>query len=171
MVKQLYLFRHAEALEKSVHQPDKDRQLTTAGVQQVLQAGAYLLRENLALDAIFSSSAERARQSASIVADILKLDTQRIFFEDELYDASARTFFNFVGQLDNAYNHVMCVGHNPTISYVAEYLSKAEIGDMTTAGIAIITFNIPSWSEVSQGNGELLRYLTPREMVSTGFQP
>lgn len=64
----------------------------------------------------------------------------------------------------------MCVGHNPTISYLAEYMSKAEIGDMTTAGIAIITFNIASWSEVSQGNGELLRYLTPREMMNTGFQ-
>lgn len=170
MVKQLYLFRHAEALDKSANQPDKNRELTTAGVQQALQAGAYLLRENLALDAIFSSSAERARQSASIIGDVLKMDPQRVVFEDELYDASVRTFFAFIGQLDNAYNHVMCVGHNPTISYLAEYLSKAEIGDMTTAGIAIITFNVSSWSEVSQSNGELLRYLTPREMMNTGFQ-
>jgi phosphohistidine phosphatase len=170
MVKQLYLVRHAEALAKSAHQPDKERQLTTAGVQQVLQAGTYLQRENLALDAIFSSTAERAKQTASIVADIIKLDTQRVFFEDDLYDASARTFFSFIGKLDNGYNHVMCVGHNPTISYVAEYLSKAEIGDMATAGIAIISFNISSWTEVGQGNGELLRYLTPREMVHTGSQ-
>jgi phosphohistidine phosphatase len=168
MPKQLYLLRHAEALDKSGHQTDKERQLTTAGVQQGVQVGAYLLRENFALEAIFSSTAERASQTASLVADTVKLDGRRIFFDDELYDASVRTFFAFVNKLDNAYHHVMCVGHNPTLSYLAEYLTQAEIGDMATGGLAIISFKITSWAEISQGNGELLRYVDPAALQNSG---
>jgi phosphohistidine phosphatase len=168
MSKQLYLLRHAEALDKSAHQADKDRQLTTAGVQQGVQVGAYLLRENFALEAIFSSTAERAGQTAGLVADTIKLEARRMFLDDELYDASVRTFFAFLNKLDNAYHHVMCVGHNPTLSYLAEYLTQAEIGEMSPGGLAIISFKVTSWADIDQGNGELLRYVDPASLQNNG---
>jgi phosphohistidine phosphatase len=56
------------------------------------------------------------------------------------------------------------VAHNPSISYLAEYLSKAEIGDMKTGGIAAIEFNLTSWSQVDEGNGDLVRYTFPAEV-------
>jgi phosphohistidine phosphatase len=58
----------------------------------------------------------------------------------------------------------MCVGHNPTISYLAEALTKAEIGTMVTGGLVIIKFSVNSWNEVTAGNGELINYVQP-EMV------
>jgi phosphohistidine phosphatase len=57
--------------------------------------------------------------------------------------------------------NVLCVAHNPAISYLAESLTKAEIGDMPPCGLAIIKFNINSWKEVSQGSGELENYIYP----------
>jgi phosphohistidine phosphatase len=160
-MKQLYLFRHAEAVDKRMHEHDKERELTPHGVTQSVQMGVYLSRGFFLLDAIFCSTAMRARQTATLAADTMKFESQKIVFEDELYDASTRTMFNFIGQLDNGYNHVMCVGHNPTLSYLAEYFTKETIGDLATAGIAIIKFNITSWSEVGQGNGSLVQYLHP----------
>jgi phosphohistidine phosphatase len=161
MPKQLYLFRHAEAVDKRVHEHDKERELTVHGVTQSVQMGVYLSRGLFTLDAIFSSSAMRARQTATLAADAMKFETQKIVFDDELYDASTRTLLAFITAIDDGFDHVMCVGHNPPISYLAEYFTRENIGDMTTAGIAIIQFNISSWAEVSQGNGTLLQYLHP----------
>ena len=161
MTKQLYLMRHAEAVDKSHHQTDKDRELTPFGVQQSIRMGAYLSGENFLLDVIYCSTAERARQTASLSAEKIKLDPQKIIAEGALYDASVRIFFDFINKLDNGYNNVMLIGHNPALSYLAEYLTRSEIGSMSPGGTAIIRFGITSWSEVGQGNGELVYYLTP----------
>ena len=88
----------------------------------------------------------------------------KIQFEEELYTASVRTFLAFVNQLDDACSHVMCIGHNPVISYLAEYLTKAEIGDMPPAGLAMIQLNVQHWKEVNQGSGELINLLIPENL-------
>jgi phosphohistidine phosphatase len=161
MPKQLYLFRHAEAIEKRFHESDKERELTPRGVNQSMQMGVHLSQGFFSLDTIFCSTAMRARQTATLTADTLKFDSQRIIFDDELYDASTRTLFGFISRIDDGYDHVMCVGHNPTLSYLAEYFTKENIGEMVTAGLVIIKFDISSWAEVSEGNGALLQYLYP----------
>ena len=96
-----------------------------------------------------------------LIMEGLKLDSEKIIEDDELYEASTRSFLEFIGRFDNSYNHIMCVGHNPAISYLAEYLTKSEIGDMYTAGMAIIKFKLPSWKDVSQGTGTLENYIYP----------
>jgi phosphohistidine phosphatase len=112
-----------------------------------------------------TSTAERARMTASMIADALKTDTEKIILQEDLYEASTRTFFQFLTQLEDHLHNVMCVAHNPVVTYLAEYLTGAEVGDMVPGGLAIIKFNIQSWKEVSQGNGELENYITP-EMLT-----
>lgn len=165
MPKHLYLFRHAESVDKQLRDHDRDRELSPTGVRESLQMGTYLNRENVNPDIIICSSAARARATTQLAADAMKFDHNKITFDDELYTASVRTFFEFITKLDDDYSQVMCVGHNPTVSYLAEYLTGAEIGDMTTAGIVMIKFNIKSWREVSQGNGELLHYVYPSMLL------
>jgi phosphohistidine phosphatase len=161
MPKHLYLFRHAQSVEKQLREHDRDRELSPTGVQEALQMGAYFSRENLKFDIIITSTAARAKATAQMAADSMKFDLDKIISDDELYEASVRTMLEFINNLDDHYHHVMCVGHNPTLSYLAEYVTKAEIGDMVPAGVAIIKFNISSWREVSQGNGELINYIYP----------
>jgi phosphohistidine phosphatase len=103
--------------------------------------------------------------TSSLIADALRTDPDKVVLQEDLYEASTRTFFQFITQLEDHQQHIMCVAHNPVISYLAEYLSGAEVGDMVPAGMAIIKFNIQSWKEVSQGNGELENYVTP-EMLT-----
>ena len=161
MHKQLYLIRHAQAVEKSSYNSDKDRELTQTGVQEAIQIGSILMERKIQPEVIYSSSAERTIQTSLIVANAVKLDKSNLYYEDDLYDASTRTFFQFITQIDDSLNHVCCVGHNPVVSYLAEYLTKSEIGDMATGSCAIIRFNCSMWMEVSQGNGVLIEYLTP----------
>jgi phosphohistidine phosphatase len=165
MSRHLYLLRHAESKEKQLHENDKDRALSSRGIKEALMIGTYLFKQNTDLDIIMSSTASRALTTANLVADALKIDSDKISPQEDLYDASPRTFLHFVSQLDDDNKNVMCVGHNPTISYLAEHFTKSEIGDMVPGGLSIITFNIKSWKEVSEGNGELERYVFPEMLV------
>ncbi|HEY9046359.1 MAG TPA: histidine phosphatase family protein [Ohtaekwangia sp.] len=166
MPRYLYLLRHAQSAEKQINQNDIDRNLTTTGVKEALMIGSYLYKQQIVLDVIMTSTAERARTTAGLVADALKIDLDKVVLQEDLYEASTRTFFQFVTQLEDHQQHIMCVAHNPVISYLAEYLTGAEVGDMTPAGLAIIKFNIHSWKEVSQGNGELENYVTPEMLTN-----
>ncbi|HYF67721.1 MAG TPA: phosphohistidine phosphatase, partial [Ohtaekwangia sp.] len=119
----------------------------------------YLKKQKTLPEVIMCSVAERAKETARLIAGALEFDLERIILQEELYDASTRTFFQFISQLEDNLHHVMCVGHNPVISYLAEYLTKADIGEMVPAGMAIIQFNTNTWQEVSEGTGELIHYI------------
>ncbi|MBT1688532.1 SixA phosphatase family protein [Dawidia soli] len=166
MPRYLYLLRHAHTAEKHPGQNDLERTLSSTGVKQALLIGRYLHQQQTPLDSILCSTADRAHATAGLIADALKVDTDKVIPQEELYEASTRTFFAFVAGLEDDQHHVMCVGHNPTISYLAEFLTGSEIGDMVPAGLAVIRFNLLSWRDISQGNGSLENYLTP-EMVDT----
>jgi phosphohistidine phosphatase len=161
MAKHLFLYRHAEAAQSHSSDGDRDRELTSKGISQANQIGTYLLANHFHVKNIFSSPALRAHQTAAITAEAMKFDTAEIVLEEELYDATTRVFFGFIGKLDSVLTSVMCVGHNPTITYLAEYFTKESIGDIVPAGLVVIKFDVASWSEVSQGNGQLVKYLSP----------
>ena len=162
MSRYLYLLRHAESTERLPGESDKERDLTPAGIREALLVGNYLFKENTSFDQVICSKAQRADATARLIADAMKFDPDRISRQEALYEASTRTLFQFILQLENLHHNILCIGHNPSISYLAESITKAEIGDMPTGGLAIIKFNIGSWTEVSQGNGELQNFIYPK---------
>lgn len=153
MPRTLYLMRHAEAAAKEARQEDKSRELTQSGVKDALHTGAWLREQNTNWDLIVSSSAIRAEQTALMVAEGMKLDHPRILLEDVLFDASVRQLLDYVNNIEDAYQSVLIVGHNPSISYLAEYLTKADIGDMAPGAVVIIKFELSSWKLVSENTG------------------
>jgi len=166
MPKHLYLLRHGASAEKQTGQSDKERMLTPQGTRETLLIGQYLLKHKLVPELIVSSTAERARSTAGFIADAMKIDHDQVLLDEELFQASTRTFLELINQLEDTYSHVMCVGHNPTISYLAEYLTKAEIGDMAPAGLAIIRFNCNSWKDAGPDKGELNSYINPQMLIN-----
>jgi phosphohistidine phosphatase len=150
-----------------MEQHDKERSLTHRGVREAMLIGNYLLKEQVRFDVIIASVAVRARSTAELITDAMRLEHGIIRDEEALYDASTRTFFQFIQQLDDALQHVLCVGHNPAISYLTESLTKSEIGDMPPAGLAVVKFGSSSWAEVNQGSGELQNYIFPQML---GFE-
>lgn len=144
-----------------------DRELTPTGTKETFQIGAFMHREKIQPDVIYCSSTTRARTTAQLLSDTIKLDVERIIPDEELSQASVRTFFAFVSELDNGYDSVMCVGHNPVISYLAEYLTDAEVGVLPTAGLVAIKLGVDSWQKVEKGCGEVLLKITPAMLDSS----
>lgn len=161
MAKHLFLYRHAEATQSHSNDGDRERELTAKGISQSNQVGAFLLANHFHVKNIYTSPALRAHQTAAITAEAMKFNTTEIVIEEELYNATTRMFFEFIGKLDPMLTSVMCVGHNPTLTYLAEYFTKESIGDIVPAGLVIIKFDINSWADVNQGNGQLVKYISP----------
>jgi phosphohistidine phosphatase len=165
MAKHLYLFRHAEATGKESRQEDKNRELSQAGIKEALHMGVWFHEQQIKFDAIISSSALRAEQTAMLAAEGMKLDKQKILLEDVLYEASVRAFLDYINNIEDGYDTVLIVGHNPVISYLAEHLTKADIGEMLPGSVVIIKFDFNSWKLVAENTGMLVNHVRP-EMVA-----
>lgn len=161
MTKTLFLARHAKASEKQSGQNDIDRELNSKGLQNSTRMGINFSNKNIQFDIIISSPAVRAHATASLIAEQLKYDTSKIHLNPEIYEASTRTLLQVLNQLKDEWNTVLLVGHNPAISYLSEYLTKSEIGDMTTCGVVIIEFEVDQWDMVSEGTGKMISYEYP----------
>ena len=164
MSKRLFLVRHAKTEEGSRDKRDFDRILTNIGMQDATRLGKYFYSNDKKPDQILSSDAARASATAELLASQMKYEISRIHLNHEIYDASVRTLFELVTQLKDEWDSVMIVGHNPVINYLAEYLSGADIGHMSTGSCACIVFDSESWREVSQGGGTLENYIVSKEL-------
>jgi phosphohistidine phosphatase len=160
MPRYLYLLRHAQSADKQPGQSDFQRELTASGMQQALRIAGFFRDQKSFPEVIYASPAERTRLTAEMIADANQYDRGLINYLEDLYEASTRTFFELVTKLDDKFHQVLFVGHNPAISYLAEYLTKAEIGEILPAGMAIIQFDSKSWREVSSGSGDFVQYVS-----------
>ena len=161
-MKQLILVRHAEAAEKLNNQPDKERELTTSGKKDAAQIGAYLNREKFLPDIIISSDAKRAKQTAQIIASQLQVDAKKMIYDSLLYEVSGtRVFLEQTNTIPDRFETVMLVGHNPIISAMAEFFTHESKGNMPPAAAMVVKFELESWKEVAQANGNILEYIYP----------
>ncbi|UII23949.1 SixA phosphatase family protein [Fulvivirga ligni] len=161
MSKTLFLIRHAKAMEKLSGQTDNERELDSVGLQNATRMGINLNHQSLQPDIIISSPANRAFTTASLIAEQIKYDTHRIHPNPEIYEASTRTLLQVINQFKNDWQNVVLVGHNPSVSYLAEYITKEEIGNVTTCGVVRIEFDFDDWAMVSEGTGDLISYEYP----------
>ena len=164
MVRKLFLIRHADAEESSREVKDFDRQLMRIGYQHAAHVGNYLANESIHPDLMICSTAARARQTAETIADHIKYDYSRIRYQDDLYEASVRIMLGLINQLEDNFKVVVMVAHNPSISFLADYLTQENIGNMMPAGICTIEFEGLAWKEVSQNTGILKAHLSPDEL-------
>ncbi|MDH5597811.1 MAG: histidine phosphatase family protein [Cyclobacteriaceae bacterium] len=162
--KQIFLLRHARTNDVIMGQNDRERELTSIGLQNATRMGIYFSNKGISFDQIISSPAIRAATTAKLVAEQIKYDTENIYFNEDIYEASVRTLLATLNYLKNEWEKVLLVGHNPAISYLAEYITGEPIGNITTCGLVNIKFNFKSWEEVGQGNGDFVEYLYPDQL-------
>lgn len=157
-MKKLFLIRHAHAEKFSESNKDIDRKLTSEGMKAASLLGKYLNDEGVKPDRIISSFAQRAQLTSELVASQLDYEFEAIQEKEGLYESSVREFVDFLCQLENEDSIVIIIGHNPAITYAADYLSDADISGMSPGSVVQINFRIENWSELVKGPGEYMNY-------------
>ena len=122
----LYILRHGIAVERGTpgFKTDADRPLTPKGRRQLRQIANAMENMELHFDLILSSPFLRARQTAEIVAKVLKLK-RRLAFSDELTpDGDQKALVRQLNELKPASESVLLVGHEPYLSrFIAQLIS------------------------------------------------
>ena len=166
MKRYLYLVRHAKAEDYAPTSRDFDRELTAQGIMSAARMGRFLKEKGLVAHLMVSSQAARAYQTAKIMAEQLDYTVDAIENNPFMYEGGARAYLAAVNALDNAHTHVMLFGHNPDISFFAEYLTNQYVGSMDKGSVAVVEFDEGmTWDMVSQRSGRLLSYDSPKSLA------
>lgn len=164
MTKTLLLLRHAKAEDQSQMFKDFDRELTSRGIMDAARMGHYLKQQGLPIESIKASGAARTYQTAKIVAEQMKFEVEDIETVDKLYSGGPQAYLAAINATPDAVQTLLICGHNPDISYFAEYLTSADIGSMKKCSLATIVFEGESWAEISGKTGKLVKLLTPDDL-------
>jgi phosphohistidine phosphatase len=162
--RKLYLLRHAQTLDSRQEEKDIYLMLTPIGFQNANRMGMNLKNKQVQPDIIICSAAIRTQQTAESIAEHVSYDSGKVHINSEVYDASIRTLLHVVNNLKDEWQTVVLIGHNPSITYLAEYITGEAVGNMSTCGLVSIDFNLDSWQEVSEGNGDFKFYEYPAQL-------
>jgi phosphohistidine phosphatase len=160
-MKNLILLRHAKSSWKDTSLDDFDRPLSNRGKKDAPKMAQRLCERGIQVDLIISSSASRTKETAIIFADILNYKSE-IIFNRRLYEASAGHILSVINQIDNRFENVLLVCHNPGITNLVNYLSDSFIENIPTTGIVGLISD-RNWKEVNEKSCTCLFYDYPKK--------
>ena len=162
-MKTILLLRHAKSSWKDAGQTDHARPLNKRGLRDAPRMGRLIAEQNLTPNLIVSSSAVRAMHTAKAVAEAID-SLAPLVEEDELYLASPRAYIDTARYLEESFQRILFVGHNPGISELINALTGCDTV-MPTAALAQIELPINQWNRLSrQTEGRLVALWRPKEI-------
>jgi phosphohistidine phosphatase len=165
-MKQLTLVRHAKSSKDDPSIPDFDRPLNRRGKEEAPEMGRRLAARGLKPDAVVTSPAKRARSTARKIARELGYALQAIREDEAVYDASLATLVEIVRGLDERWEHVLLVGHNPGFAELADSLSAGAVRDLPTCAVVGLGFPSDTWREAAEGHGTVLFFDSPKRSAA-----
>lgn len=160
--KTLYLVRHAKSSWKDHSLADIDRPLNKRGRRSAPDMGKRLKDQGHKPDLIVSSPANRAFTTARKIAKQTGYDPSNIVIDKRMYFSGTGGMRELLEELDDRYQKVMIVGHNPAMTGLLYDLAQSSVFNMPTCAIAVIGFDMESWSELYSTAGDLLGYDYPK---------
>ncbi len=121
---ELYILRHgiAEEAATAPGQRDSTRRLTKEGAKKIRQVAMGMKAANLQLDLILTSPYVRARQTAEIVAGILKVPKAVAVSATLTPDGEPAKIIKELNARCGKHNSVLLAGHEPCLSRLISFL-------------------------------------------------
>lgn len=163
-MKTLILVRHAKSSWKFPELSDHDRPLNKRGRKNAPEMGKRFADKNIKIDAILSSSAKRALDTARVFQKTINF-TRDIDIRKKFFHAYPQTILNEIRSLDNSVQSVMVFGHNPGVTELANELTHSKIQNIPTTGMVIIELPIEHWNQLNFGMGKLIEFDYPKKIT------
>lgn len=154
MVRKLFILRHGEA-ESGIKWSDHERPLTNSGKHSVTLLRERLRGQNSPFDLIISSDAKRTQLTTQILIQKDGWDPQVIYLPD-LYNASLSKILEILNKLDNKWEQVLIVGHNPVLSELAAYLLGLQYISMAPGQLITCELALDNWAELSGNTATMI---------------
>jgi phosphohistidine phosphatase len=158
-MKKLLLIRHARATHESSF-ADFERPLTSKGLKQAETMASRLQTNSILPQSLVASPALRTLSTANVFSQTLGL--QQAVTNKRIYDATLSTLLQVIHKLPNEEEFIAIVGHNPGISEALYYLS-GNIKDVPPGSVALVEFDLNTWTEIHENSGKLTFYDTAKD--------
>jgi phosphohistidine phosphatase len=160
-MKQIYLIRHAKSDQNTPSKNDFERGLNQRGEKAIATMANALLDSAIQPDLILSSSAKRAKLTAKGLAKALAFKGD-ITFLDNLYCSKPKTWMEQIQALDEKYNTVFIVGHNPEITSLTNKLIDDYIDNIPTLGIVGLRVKSKKWKKFDYDATKMDFFIYPK---------
>jgi phosphohistidine phosphatase len=165
-MKTLYLVRHAKSSWTDPSLADFHRPLNKRGRRDAPAMGQRLAENKIKVDAIWSSPALRAVQTAELLAPSLKVPRKCIEQHERLYTSSIKDLFAEISTCSDTIQALLVIGHNPVMTELADLLVNhdhtPEFTRIPTCGVVALELQCPSWNEIQGSTGQLLFFDFPK---------
>ena len=165
--RRLLLLRHAKS-DWPEDVADHERPLAKRGRRDAPTVGRWLGESAYLPDAVICSTAQRARQTWTLVSAELP-SAPEVHYEPRVYDASVLSLLMLVRGFDPAWRTAMIVGHNPGLAELTVGLANPDTAEIPHAfpTAAVAALGLPgSWAAAEPGEASLLTFVIPAELRS-----
>jgi len=156
-MKIIYLIRHAKSAWNDSTITDYERVLNKRGLKDVSFMAKRLIELNFNSGLIICSPAKRTHQTLELIPKNIP-----ILFDSSIYEASLNDLTGLIQKLPNEHCEVSIIGHNPSLTYLSNYLTNDFIDNMPTCSIVKIELEIDNWNEIVNGIGIKKYFIYPK---------
>jgi phosphohistidine phosphatase len=168
-MKTLILLRHAKSGWDDPVARDFDRPLNPKGQRAALAMGKHMKSLGLSFDLVAASPAARVVETLEHVGAGYGSDLAPAW-DKRIYLASAATLLDLVHEFPDAAGTALISGHNPgleelVLGLVPGGALRSDVEEkFPTAALAEIHFDVERWQDVEPREGELVRFIRPRDL-------
>ena len=162
-MKTFFFIRHAKSSWGDMSLRDFDRPLNHRGLRDAPFMGKLIAGKGIKVDAIVSSSANRAITTASYFAEALGIKKEDIIAKKEIYESYPETVLTIIEELDEKLETVLIFGHNPTFTSLANLFTEDYISNLPTCGMVQIDSSADKWADVTTENSKMKNFYYPKQ--------
>ncbi len=149
MKRTLVLIRHAKSDWGNATLRDYDRPLNARGLRDAPALGKRMRERDFLPDLIVASTAQRAAETARLVAEGMGFPEEKIQWEDTLYHAPPSVMEDVLFGLEDDLRRVFLVAHNPGISeFARQLLPHLFLEEMPTCCAIAIEIDAERWTDL-----------------------
>jgi len=158
----IWVIRHGKSAQGEPGQSDHDRPLNKRGERDGEAMRAWLSNQAHGAEWVWSSSAVRAKLTASYVT----AGFNATLVEDAgLYLASAERALACLKTTPADIRSIAVVAHNPGLTHLANLLGQTPVTDnLVTWGTAVFSTDARDWTDLRFGCAELISLQTPKSL-------
>lgn len=160
-MKKLIITRHGKS-SWELNVRDHDRVLKQRGIDDGHLIGNHLKELNLRPDLIWSSTAARALQTATIVTEYLDYNLSNLKLNRNLYTFSSEELKEVISNCPDDIDTLMIFSHNHGITDFVNTYGNERFENVPTTGVVQLNFEVDQWQDIKKGSTQF--YIFPKQL-------
>ncbi|MFO7703410.1 SixA phosphatase family protein [Psychroflexus maritimus] len=160
-MKELILIRHGKSAWDNNFQ-DHDRPLQKRAYKDAeLVAKILKKKADLSSYKMISSTAVRAKTSAQLLVEQLRIPASQFSLDEKLYNFDMFDVLHFLKLVPDQIQRLILVGHNPAFTEAANFLGDKYFSYIPTTGLVKLQLDSENWSNLQRGTTEF--FIFPKD--------